>query len=273
MNDKLDNTERLIQEELRKEADTIEKDVETNCSDEMVTDEITDEIRSNVNKHIDKYKKEKLYALLPEEDRKALEIGHKVQRQKKTKKRKTYFALAAVLVLTLAIGVTSMGGPERIVQLIKYSLGEREVKKINSGKDIAVSCEEREEEAYQKILDTFGTEPVKITLRPRGMEFTGQNLDRTIQMAEMAYDYKGERVVYFINASYKESSWGVDVEDKEIKRQKINIENCNIDTVEYDVDGKSKFSARFSYKGLEYLLIGSMEEEDFLYILNNLHFF
>lgn len=273
MNGRLDNTEQLIQEELRKEADTIERDVETNCSDEMVTDEITDEIRSNVNKHIDEYKKERLYALLPEEDRKALEIGRKVQRQKKTKKRKTYIALAAVLILTLAIGVTSLGGPERVIRLLKMSIKDREVEKVTSGEDSYISVKSKEEEAYQEVGDEFETELVKITLRPKGMEFRGQNLDQTIQMAELSYDYKGERIVYFINASYKESSWGIDIEDQKISQKVINTKRCSIDMTEYDVEGKSKFAASFSYKGLEYYLIGAMKEEDFLYILNNLHFF
>lgn len=273
MKDKLDNTEQLIQKEFHNEADSIEKDVETICADEVVTEKITDEIRSNVDKNIDQYEKERIYSLLPEEDKKALEIGRRIQRKKPGKRKKMYLSLAAALVLAMAIGVTSLGGPERVVRLIKYSLGEREVKKINSGEEVAISQEEKEEEAYQEIKNEFGSDPVKIIARPAGMTFNRQDLDRSIQTAEMYYDYNGEKLIYIINASYSNASLGIDVEDEKVSQRELNLKGCDIEFTEYNVKGKSKYSASFSYKGLEYYILGVMEEEDFLYILNNLYFF
>lgn len=275
MKDKLDNTEQLIQKEFHNEADSIEKDVETNCADEIVTEKITDGIRSNVDKNIDQYEKERIYSLLPEEDKKALEIGRRIQRKKPGKRKKMYLSLAAALVLAMAIGVTSLGGPERVVRLIKYSLGEREITKVNSREDIAVSRVEKEEEAYQEIKDMFGSDVVRVVPCVVGMEFYGIEMDNEIQIAEMYYKLNDKKLSYYINASYSNTSWGVDVEDKIEDKWTEKINGCDIEVKEYSTNEteSKKYSARFEYKGLEYFFNGSLEKTDFEKILNNLYFF
>lgn len=276
MKDKLDNTEQLIQKEFHNEADSIEKDVETICADEVVTEKITDEIRSNVDKNIDQYEKERIYSLLPEEDKKALEIGRRIQRKKPGKRKKMYLSLAAALVLAMAIGVTSLGGPERVVRLIKYSLGEREVKKINSGEEVAISQEEKEEEAYQEVKDTFGSDAVKIMPCITGMVFQESELDKKMQTVELYYELNGRTITYYINASYSDASWATDIEDETLNKWNQDINGCEMEIKEYgtkEAEGIRRYSARFSYKGFEYFLNGTMKRHELDLILNNLYFF
>ena len=45
---------------------------------------------------------------------------------------KIYLALAAVIVCVLAMGITSMGGPERIVRMMTQNVGDREVDQVDS---------------------------------------------------------------------------------------------------------------------------------------------
>lgn len=275
MKEKLDKTEQLIQKEFHKEADIIEKDVEANCADEVVTDKITEGIRSNVNKNINDYEKERLYSLLPDEDRRALEIGRKIQIKKTRKKKKMYLSLAAALVLAMAIGVTSLGGPERVVRMIKFSLGEREVTKVNSRKNVAISREEKEEEAYQKVKDMLGSDVVRVVPCVAGMEFNGIETDQDIQIAEIYYELNNEKLSYYINASYSNTSWGLDIEDSIEDEWIESINGCDIEIKEYHTNEEDikRYSARFEYKGLEYFINGTLEKNDFETIIKNLYFF
>lgn len=275
MKEKLDNTEQLIQKEFHKEADSIEKDVEANCADEVVTAKITEEIRSNINKNINDYEKERLYSLLPEEDRKALEIGRKIQVKKTRKKRKMYLSLAAALVLAMAIGVTSMGGPERIIKLMSSVVGDREISQVDSSEDNYLSSEEKEENAYQEIKDTFGTDAVKIMPCVNKMAFQDIELDKKMQTAELYYKIDDETLTYYINATYTNTSIGIDIEDKIDNTWIKTVNGCDIEVKEYDTEkyGNERFSARFSYKGLEYFINGTLKKDELEEILNNLYFF
>ena len=272
---KLDNTEQLIQKEFHKEADSIEKDVEAYCADEVVTAKITEEIRSNINENINDYEKERLYSLLPEEDRKALELGRKIQVKKTRKKRKVYLSLAAALVLAMAIGVTSMGGPERIIKLMNSVVGDREISQVDSSEDNYLSIEEKEENAYQEIKDTFGCDIVRVVPCIEGMVFDSSALDKQLQTAEIYYKINNEKVSFYINASYREASWAIDIEYNVTNKWTKEIKGCAIKVNKYSTDGSKaeRFSASFEYKGLEYFINGTFDKKDFVKILNYLYFF
>ena len=78
---------------------------------------------------------------------------------------KMYLALAAVIVCVLAMGITSMGGPERIVRMMTQNVGDREVDQVDSNhtdKENKVIEGEEEEKAYQEIEDVFNTDVVKV---------------------------------------------------------------------------------------------------------------
>ena len=88
-------------------------------------------------------------------------------------------------------------------------------------------------------------------------------------------DMVRENIIYLINASYTRAFWGIDVEDevtnsfeKEVKGCKIKIHK-EYQTPESNTD---RYSASFKYNGLEYFLIGTMGEEEFNNIINNLFF-
>lgn len=275
MKEKLDNTEQLIQKEFHKEADSIEKDVEANCADEVVTAKITEEIRSNINKNINDYEKERLYSLLPEEDRKALEIGRKIQVKKTRKKRKMYLSLAAALVLAMAIGVTSMGGPERIIKLMSSVVGDREIMQVDSREDNAKSSDEKEEEAYQNIQDELGANPVRIVPCINNMEFENYKLDKELQVVEMYYMLNSRTLSYYINASYTNTSWGIDVDDQALDTWTEKLNGCEIEIKQYSADkgNMQRYSAKFEYNGLEYFFNGTLSKDELDTILKNLYFF
>lgn len=284
MKESKDQLEQIIKNEYDRLAKEEENDIQADDTIE-VPEGTKESLRAKIDQQIEEMKKEKVYAQLSEEDRKALELGRKImaeEEQEKTevkvvhkKKRfKMYFGLAAVLVLVMAVGITSIGGPERIVRMLKQAVGDREVEQVDSSDENLVIAEENEEEAYQKIGDAFGVEPVKIMGGPAELKFEGSEFDKELQIAELMYSYKKENVVYFINASYSDTSWGIDVEDKITNQYEVKNKNCKITIKEYETPDTltKRYSANFSYCGLEYFLIGTMNEEEFGEIINKLHF-
>ena len=115
--------EEIIREELHKEAENIRETVESS-EGESLSEERKEKIRKNLEAEIRDYHKEKVYEQLSQEDREALELGRQIQRerQEEGKKRggrriwKIALNLAAALVLVSVLGITSLGGPERIVE-------------------------------------------------------------------------------------------------------------------------------------------------------------
>lgn len=68
-----------------------------------------------------------------------------------------------------------------------------------------------------------------------------------------------------INAPYRESSLGIDIEDPVEKRIFKKINGCKMDIVLYKVekDNESRCVARFKYNNIEYFIMGVMNEQNF----------
>lgn len=297
MDKKKDTLEQRIAEDFKKLAQAEEEKTRKEAESEKdirMPEGTKEAVRARLDEEIKKIEDAEVYDRLSEEDRRALELGRKVLREEKEKEkekaekafegktrkhhrrpRRVYIAVAAVLVATLAVSVSAMGGPERMVRMVRQAVGDREVEKINSSDENLVIVEENEEEAYQKIADEFGVEPVRIVYHPNNLRFEKMICDKPYQIAELWYEIEGREVLYFVSASYKNSSMGIDVEDKIEKTYTINENEENqIDVKEYKVEGATwpKFSAQFSYWGLDYFLVGELSEKDFELIINNLCF-
>jgi len=91
----------------------------------------------------------------------------------------------------------------------------------------------------------------------------------------LLYEYEGKNISYLISSHYTDSSWGVDVEDHLVDNYIIEREECKIKIRGYEKpEGKEiRYSARYTYKGLEYVLIGVMDRSDFEEIVKELKFF
>lgn len=226
-----------------------------------------------------------LYANMSEEDRKALEIGRRVMEEearaeregkvvRKKKRIRMYFGVAAAFVFAMALGVTSMGGPEKIIKMVTQMVGDREVEKVNSSNDNLILVSEDEEEAYQRITEEFGVVPVKVVLVSEDMKFINMELDEVMQTAELYYEYDGRKLVFFINASYKRESFGYGVADEVIDEYFMEVQGREIEIKKYQVAGKDevRLSADFKEMGLKYLLTGIVEQSEFELIVNRLHF-
>lgn len=336
MKESKDPFDRMILDDLEREADEIRRNVAAANLPPM-TNEQKERIRENIQKEIDAREVQKICEQLPKEYQEALKIGMetiekenrksgkdneteatKVRADKETEelkagadketeegepgfganketeegelsagtdekkqrsKRKAYLSrvAAAVVIVLLAggIGVTSFGGPERVMEMMKRNVGSREVEQVDSNKDNLVIKEENEEEAYQKIKDELGIEPVRLSVRPKGVKFVSAEIEKRAQIAELSYQYKNENINYVISTPQSDNSLAIDVEDNEVKHYKKKIKSVVLNVKEYETEQSKerRYAVTFNYRGGEYYLIGVIPRMVFDDILNNLHFF
>lgn len=283
---------REFEEIAKEEEESLEKDtslVVPEGTKEAVLARLKEQMREYQREQAENEAREREEAInnLSEEDRRALELGRKMLKaevgtadtsEKKVHYRrkplKIYLALAAVIVCVLAMGITSMGGPERVARMVRQAVGDREVEYTVKGKKIKMIENEDEEKAYQEISDTFDTDVVKIFVCLSDMKFDTMNLDESKQVAEMYYSYNGETIGYIINMPYRDSSLGIDFEDPIEKEYSQVVNDCEIKITVYKLkdNKKSGCVARFKYGSIEYLLTGTMKQQDFEKILKNLVF-
>lgn len=286
---------REFEEIAKEEEESLEKDtslVVPEGTKEAVLARLKEQMREYQREQAENEAREREEAInnLSEEDRRALELGRKMLKaevgtadtsEKKVHYRrkplKIYLALAAVIVCVLAMGITSMGGPERVVRMVRQAVGDREVEKNSTSRKIKTIASEDEEKAYQEIRDAFDTDVVKIFVCLPDMKFDTMNLDESKQVAELYYTCNDKKIVYMINAPYRESSLGIDIEDPVEKEYSKKINGCKMDIVLYKVekDNESRCVARFKYNNIEYFIMGVMNEQNFEKILKNcrLYFF
>ena len=291
MSEKKDQLKEILKDQLNREAKQIEEEVGLNDNEEIpnelkirMKNALDQKIRER-EKRSEDMKRTDAYAKLSEEDQEALRLGREMLKNQSEEKKiytmrrkkrniRRIVALAAVLILVMAVGMTSFGGPERMLQFMKSSVGGRQVSKVNSSDKNKIIEEEDEEKAYEKIGEEFVIQPVRIVWRPNGMKFQRMELDTDIQLVELDYLYKGENTEFVISASYGEASLGADNEDEITDHFYKQEKESQIEVTEYKTPetGTNRYKAEFKYKNLYYCLTGTMTKEEMENILKNLYF-
>lgn len=291
MSEKKVQLKEILKDQLNKEAKQIEEEVGLNDNEEIpnelkirMKNALDQKIRER-EKRSEDMKRTDAYAKLSEEDQEALRLGREMLKNQSEEKKiytmrrkksniRRIVALAAVLILVMAVGMTSIGGPERMLQFMKSSVGGRKVSQVDSSDKNKIIEEEDEEKAYEKIEKEFGIAPVRLWWYPENMEFENMILDTDIQVAEVDYLYKDKKIEYFVSASYGEVSWGYDNEDKKIDYYCEQVKSTDIEVTEYETPEteRNRYVAEFEYKKLHYCLSGELTKEEIENILKNLYF-
>lgn len=286
MKEQFDNEQfsQFLNEQLQREAEEIEKELEEHP--ELADLSPDDSVKDRLYAQIEEYETQKALSKLSEKDREALRLGRMLQKEREedeirrtVRKRRMGWrriaALAAVMVFVLGLGITSVGGPKRVMEVMQQMVGEREVTKINSDNDEVVSSEGlAEEDAYQEIKDKLGIDPVRIASNSVELEFVSVEIDEMLQTAVVLYN-KDEKVIsYIISISYSDGSFGVDIEDELVREFQQQKNGLNITVKEYNIvqSNEKLYSAEFNRQDVYYQITGSVDEEDMKKIINNLSF-
>lgn len=286
MKEQFDNEQfsQFLNEQLQREAEEIEKELEEHP--ELADLSPDDSVKDRLYAQIEEYETQKALSKLSEKDREALRLGRMLQKEREedeirrtVRKRRMGWrriaALAAVMVFVLGLGITSVGGPKRVMEVMQQMVGGREVTKINSDDDKVVSSEGlAEEDAYQEIKDKLGIDPVRLLTNEGGMQFVGVEIDEILQTANLLFDMEGNVVSYIISLSYADGSFGSDIEDQLVDTYPYKTDRFTVEVKEYLIEesNDTEFSAEFDYQKVHYQLTGIMEKAELEEILKNLYF-
>lgn len=278
----------FMEEQMQKEAEQIEEELKKNP--EIARLSPGDGAKERLYEKIEEYERQQAVRRLSPEDQEALRLGRQIQQEKAREEeskassrpgsvRKRFFkrlaGVAAVVVIVAAVGITGVGGPDRVMEVAQQLFGGREVTRVQSDdKEILEYGEDEEEIAFQEIKDKLGIDPVRLIKRLPYMEFMDMQLDSDLRVADVFYNNEGEIVSYIIDCSQEDAAWGADIEDTLIQEYSYPLNSVQVLIQEYMVEetGDKKYSAQFEYQEVHYQLTGIMTREQMEEILNNLHF-
>ena len=259
------NWKKLFEEDLERDAEQIMEEVNSDptLKDVKAPDEIHERLMRQI--HGDR----------TEEEKELIALG---RIYKKRRKQYRYVALVAALVGVFAISITSLGGPERIIQTMRRMIGEREQTHVDlRGDKVTDSGISKEEKAYQEIKDKFGVEAVRFMWLPLGMNFSEVVIEEETQNARVYYEgEKGKNLVCTMWFNYRTVTTGVDVEDEIIETQEMEIEGNIICIKRYEVgDGKTtRWRVEFQHQKVQYFVgITGFSDVEIEEIVKNLNFF
>ena len=210
---------------------------------------------------------------LCDEDKELLRLGRMYKKRYRMRK---YVVLAAAVVAVLALGITSVGGPEKIFETLKrYTLG-REQMNVNSEEGIERVGDVSEESVYQEVDDTFGFYPVRLNYLPEEIVFIEGEVSKEMQLIYMLYGKKDDvNISYHIRPNYRESSWGKDIEDEILEEYDMIVRDVRVQLRKYLVEGDGeRWFIGFEYENTSYsMLLMHLEKYEVEKIVNNLYFY
>lgn len=194
------------------------------------------------------------------------------------RKKRKYFviSLAAVLVIVMGVGVTTVGSKSHW-KVFFERLTEREPVNVLNTEDMDSYETENSIEitAYREINEQLNIQPVRMRYKPDNMRLDSYDIQKEMIKAELIYMYNDEVIRYLLYMNDEDSSWGEIEEDKKIDEYTISRKEIEIKVEEFEVidSTENRQVAKFEYCGTHYLLMGVMERIEFKKILENLYFF
>lgn len=269
----------LTEEELKLIEETENFMKEVYSDPEVANAPIPPNMRENIFKEIrareaakEKQSQEEKVVTLTDEDREYIRLGKKYKKQQKLRK---YYVLAAVLILAMAFGVTSMGGPKRVFETFRKKVLGRDRTSISSSEQVKIDNDISEEEIYEKIEEKFGFCPVRINYYPEGVGFLEGIIGEEAQGIHIIYGSKGKvKIAYDIRPNYKESSWGKDIEDELLDEYEMQVHETEIYVKKYKVEeGQLRWLVGFEYQDVSYsMLFMDVTQEEVERTVENLYF-
>ena len=263
----------FIQREMDKELEEIEGVLEKINNDpvmrewkapEGLHDQLFEQIREN--------QAEK--ARLSDDEKELIRLGMVYKKRRKWNK---LLVLAAAVVCALAVGVTSIGGPKKVIEKVQGMIEGREQIHNDSEDDRTKGVETISEvEAYEKIEEDFGFYPVRLDYLPNGMEF--EEIIITESAQNIYLNYMGdneETLIYFIYPNYRTGSLGQDVEDTLVDEYDKVVHDVTINVKEYLIEENQskRCMVSYEYQNVYYVLeTNNIDKTEVEKIIQNLFF-
>lgn len=263
---------RWIQEEMDREADLIMEEVNSDPS--MKDVEAPEVIRERLFEQIRDYEARKRQNNMTADEKELMRLGKKYR---KNRHKGKYIILIAAIVCALGVGVTTIGGPKKMIKEVQGMLeGKEQINIDTNGERTGETKSVSEFEAYEQIEEGYGFVPVTLDYLPDGVIFQEMEQNKSIQSFRMIYRSQDEKaILYTIFPNYRTASVGTTLDDEIVDEFEKEIEGIVISVQQLSVkeSGEVKWRAFFDYKEVRYiLLLSGMEEKEVEQILDNLYF-
>ncbi len=260
----------LTQEELNLIEETERFMEEVNADPEVAKAELPPELHEKLMKKVYEKKAERD----AEAEREELVRLGKVY--KKRRKARKYWVLAAAAVLAMALGITSMGGGERILEVLKLDKLGRDQTQTNTDGAVKPLENITEEEVYQWIEDEYGVYPVVMRYRPKGIGFIQAKMPDAIHSIVINYGTSEQvNIICKMYPNQVEHSHAIDVEDAVVDEFSTEIKGCLVDVRKYQEENEiePRWVLEFTHKNIWYIYnIVDVEWVEVEKIINNLYF-
>lgn len=258
----MENPKKLsLEKEIEKEIEQIEKEIENHP--ELNSLRVTEEMDAALFEKIREYEREQA-------ENRTITV-----RKRPKRKIRWVAALAAVLVLALGLGMTSVGSKSYWKELLDVLMGEESARVINVEDMEKQTTEDIDEiQVYQEIDEKLGADLVWMRYKPKGMILERYSIDESIQMARIFFRYQDNLIRYTMYGSREDSSWVEKNEDRQVGEYIQCVNGVEIEIAELEKPDQAGIRrvARFEYKGMHYELKGVLEKAELEKILENLYF-
>ena len=273
----------FLQEEMEKGKERLRAEVE---QDETLQDvEVPEEIEERLFDQIHSYEEERRAKEEAEKGAEAFEmsaeeaelirLGRLYRRRRRLGK---YIVLAAVLVMMLAIGMTSLGGPEKVIRMITEAVngGGSRVKMNTDDGNVDVVEIADESDAFQEIESQWNIKPVRMNYLPEGVMFQKAESDSISQVAYLFYQKDDEVKIYYQMAvGYLAGSLVAESEEDNQESCTKMVGEIPVTVTRHPVedDETTRWCVKFKWQNAQYLIwIMDEDLEEVNKIVENLIF-
>ncbi len=247
-----------LKEEIDKEAIQIEKEVRDRKDLDDIT--VSEKMETSLFNKIQDY----------EYDRRSKTV------HRKKKKRYVVLALAAVLVLVFGSVMTSVGSKSYWKVLWERIAGEEGLSYIDVEQMVSQDTDDLDEvHIYKEIRRELGISTVRWGYFPENTYLKEYEIDKEQAKATFIYECNGEIIRYIMYMNDEDSSLGQIKTDRLTSEYQVETgERISVSVKEYDIEEmeENRYVAEFEYDDAQYQIMGIVDEEEFIKIIENLIF-
>lgn len=247
-----------LKEEVDREARQIEKEVRERKDLDDIT--VSEEMETSLFNKIQDY----------EYDRRSKTV------HRKKKKRYVVLALAAVLVLVFGSVMTSVGSKSYWKVLWDRIAGDEDASHIDVEQMQSQTTEDVDEiKIYKEIWSELGISTVRWGYFPEDTYLKDYEIDKDQTKATFIYECNGKIIRYVMYMNDEDSSLGQIKTDRLISEYKMETGGgISVSVKEYDIEDmeENRYAAEFEYDDAQYQIMGIVDEEEFIKIIENLIF-